>query len=49
VVLQSFVFGQFLANFGNCGQFWPDFAELAVVDSMPEVWLNSLKPITFEP
>jgi hypothetical protein len=42
VVFQSFVFGQILANFGSFGQFWADFA-----DSMPEVWLKSLKPHNF--
>jgi hypothetical protein len=36
-----------LANFGSFGQFWADFAALAVADSMPEVWLNSLKPHNF--
>jgi hypothetical protein len=37
VELQSFVFGQILANFGGFGQFWADFAALAVADSMPEI------------
>jgi hypothetical protein len=47
MVFQSFVFGQLLANFGSFGQFWADFAALAVADSMPEVWLKSLKPHNF--
>jgi hypothetical protein len=29
------------ADFGKFGQFWADFAALAVADSMPEVWLKS--------
>jgi hypothetical protein len=36
VVIKSFFFGQILANFGNFGQFWADFAGLAVADSMPK-------------
>jgi hypothetical protein len=47
VVFQSFVFGQILANFGCFGQFWADFAALAVADSMPKVWLKSLKSHNF--
>jgi hypothetical protein len=51
VEFQSFVFGQILANFGSFGQilsrFWADFCALAVADSMPEVWLKSLKPHNF--
>jgi succinate-acetate transporter protein len=47
VEFQSFVFGQILANFGSFGQFWAEFAALAVADSMPEVWLKSLKPHNF--
>jgi hypothetical protein len=39
--LNLIVFGQILANFGNFGQIWADFATLAVADSMPEVWLKS--------
>jgi hypothetical protein len=41
VVFQSFVFGQILANFGNFGQFWADFAALAVADCMPKDHLKS--------
>jgi hypothetical protein len=44
VVLQSFIFGQILANFW---QFWADFAALVVGDNMPEFWLKSLKPHNF--
>jgi hypothetical protein len=47
VVFQSSVFGQILANSGSFEQFWADFAALAVADSMPEVWLKSLKPHNF--
>jgi hypothetical protein len=47
VAFQSFVFGQILANFGSFGQFWADFAAWTVVDSMPELWLKSLKPHNF--
>jgi succinate-acetate transporter protein len=47
VVFQSFFIGQTLANFSSFGQFWADFAALAVADSMPEVWLKSLKPHNF--
>jgi succinate-acetate transporter protein len=47
VEFQSFVFGQILADFSSFGQFWADFAALAVADSMPEVWLKSLKPHNF--
>jgi hypothetical protein len=36
-----------LVNFGNFGQFWADFVALAVADSMPEVWLKSLRPHNF--
>jgi succinate-acetate transporter protein len=41
VEFQSFVFGQILANFGSFGQFWVDFAALAVADSMPKDHLKS--------
>jgi hypothetical protein len=41
---QSFIFGQILANFGNFGQFWADFAALTVANSMPQHGLKSLKP-----
>jgi hypothetical protein len=47
VVIQSFVFGQILANFGNFGQFWADFVALIVVESMSKLGLKSLKPYTF--
>jgi hypothetical protein len=29
------------------GQIWADFAALAVADSVPELWLKSLKPHNF--
>jgi hypothetical protein len=41
VEFQSFVFGQILANLGSFGQFWADFAALAVADSMPKDHLKS--------
>jgi succinate-acetate transporter protein len=47
MVFQSFVFGQILANFSSFGQFWADFAALAVANIMPKVWLKSLKPYNF--
>jgi hypothetical protein len=47
VEFQSFVFGQILANFGSFGQFWAEFAAMAVADSMPELWLKSFKPHNF--
>jgi hypothetical protein len=47
VVFQRIVFGQILAKFGSFGQFWADSAALAMADSMPEVWLKSLKPHNF--
>jgi hypothetical protein len=47
VVFQSFIYGQILADFGNFGQFWVEFAALAVADCMPELWLKSLKPHNF--
>jgi hypothetical protein len=34
VVFQSFIFGKILANFGNFGQFWADFAALIVANNM---------------
>jgi hypothetical protein len=43
MVFQSFVFGQILANFDSFGQFWADFAALAVADSMPELGAEILK------
>jgi hypothetical protein len=47
VVFQSFVFRQILANFGSFGQFGANFVALVVADSMPKVWLKSLKPHNF--
>jgi hypothetical protein len=44
VVFQSFVFR---ANFGRFWQFWAEFATLAMVDYMPELWPNFLKPHNF--
>jgi hypothetical protein len=41
VVIQSFDFGQILADFGNFGQFWADFAASAMADNVPELWLKS--------
>jgi hypothetical protein len=41
VEFQSFVFGQILANLGNFGQFWADFAALAVTNSMLKDHLKS--------
>jgi hypothetical protein len=35
------------ADFSKFGQFWADFAALTMADSMPEVWLKSLKPHNF--
>jgi hypothetical protein len=35
------------ADFSKFWQFWADFAALAVADSMPKVWLKSLKPHNF--
>jgi hypothetical protein len=35
-------------DFSKFGQFWADFAALAVADSMPKVWLNFLKPHNFK-
>jgi hypothetical protein len=36
-----------LGRFRSISKFWADFAALAVADSMPEVWLKSLKPHNF--
>jgi succinate-acetate transporter protein len=47
VEFQSFAFGQILANFGSFGQFWAEFAAMAMADSMPKLWLKSLKPHNF--
>jgi succinate-acetate transporter protein len=44
VEFQSFGFGQILADFGSFGQFWAEFAALTVAESLPKVWLKSLKP-----
>jgi hypothetical protein len=35
------------ADFSRFWQFWARFATLAVADSMPKVWLKSLKHHTF--
>jgi hypothetical protein len=35
------------SNLGYFGQFWVDFATLAVADSMPKVWLKILKSHNF--
>jgi hypothetical protein len=35
------------ADFDKFWQFWTDFAALAVADSMPKLWLKSLKPHNF--
>ena len=43
VVFQSSVFRQILANFGNSRQFGANFVALVVADSMPKVWMKSLK------
>jgi hypothetical protein len=44
VGFQSFVFGQFWADFGSFGQVWAEIAALRVADSLPKVWLKSSKP-----
>jgi hypothetical protein len=44
VEFQSFVFWQFRADFGSFGQFWAEIAALTVAESLPKVWLKSLKP-----
>jgi hypothetical protein len=44
VEFQSFVFRQFWADFGSFGQFWAEIAAFIVAESMPKVWLKSLKP-----
>jgi hypothetical protein len=43
VEFQSFVFRQILADFGSFGQFWAVFAAFMVAESLPKVWLKSLK------
>jgi succinate-acetate transporter protein len=35
------------ADFGSYGQFWAEFAAMAVADSMPELWLKFLKSHNF--
>jgi hypothetical protein len=37
-------FGQFWTVLDSFGQFWAEIAALAVAESLPEVWLKSLKP-----
>jgi hypothetical protein len=32
------------ADFGSFGQFWAEFAPLTMAESLPKVWLKSLKP-----
>jgi hypothetical protein len=44
VEFQSFVFRQIWTDFGSFGQFWAEIAALTVADSLPKVWLKSLKP-----
>jgi hypothetical protein len=44
VEFQSFVFSQIWAVLDSFGQFWAEFAALTVAESLPEVWLKSLKP-----
>jgi hypothetical protein len=44
VEFQTFVFGQIWADLGSFGQFWSEFVALTVAESLPEVWLKSLKP-----
>jgi hypothetical protein len=44
VEFQSFVFKQIWADFGSFGQFWAEIAALTVAESLPKVWLKSLKP-----
>jgi hypothetical protein len=43
-LLKLIVFGQISVDFNKFGQFWANFAALAVADSMPELRLKSLKP-----
>jgi hypothetical protein len=44
VEFQSFVFWQFWAVLSSFGQFWAEIAALTVDESLPKVWLKSLKP-----
>jgi hypothetical protein len=37
-------FGQILAVLGSFEQFWAEIAALTVAESLPKVWLKSLKP-----
>jgi hypothetical protein len=32
------------SDLGSFGQFWAEIAALTVAESLPEVWLKSLKP-----
>jgi hypothetical protein len=45
--LELIVYGQILADLGNFGQIWANFATLAMADSMPELRLKSLKSHNF--
>jgi hypothetical protein len=47
VEFQSFVFKQIWADLGSFvsfGQVWAEIAALTVAESLPKVWLKSLKP-----
>jgi hypothetical protein len=44
VEFQSFDFRQILADFGSFGQFGAEIAPFTVAESLPKVWLKSLKP-----
>jgi hypothetical protein len=44
VEFQSFVFKQIWADLGRFGQFWAEIAALTMAESLPKVWLKSLKP-----
>jgi hypothetical protein len=44
VEFQSFAFWQFWAVLSSFGQFWEEIAALTVAESLPKVWLKSLKP-----
>jgi hypothetical protein len=44
VEFQSFVFKQIWAVLGSFGQVWAEIAALTVAESLPKVWLKSLKP-----
>jgi hypothetical protein len=39
--LELIVYGQILADLGNFGQIWANFATLAMADSMPKLHLKS--------